>query len=156
MWWQVGTTVSALASLAPRVVRSGRYRLGARFARASCDGKWALPFRRSLRSPPRRSKFTGEARGVRGGNFPPEVGRSTSAGPAERYSKFGRSSETGGGCGGEPSPPPVRSTGGTVFEVRTHGIRSSNGSARAEHQSITTPPHLPLRRPTFFKRTSVA
>ena len=46
----MGSTVSALAALAPRVVDNALYRLGARCARASCGGKWVLPSRRSLRS----------------------------------------------------------------------------------------------------------
>ena len=33
VWWKVGTTVSALASLAPRVMASGRYRLGVQLAK---------------------------------------------------------------------------------------------------------------------------
>ena len=39
VWWWLGSTVSALASLAPRVVEDEHYRLGARFARASCSEK---------------------------------------------------------------------------------------------------------------------
>ena len=48
VWRKVGATVSALAALAHRVALGGRYRLGARCARASCGVRWALLITKAL------------------------------------------------------------------------------------------------------------